>query len=256
VKSDNYVTIHGWMCNELNLKGNDLLVFAYIYSYSRDGQNKCYSSLETIADTFNLSKQTIINSIKKLVDNGYIIKHLCTDNTKSNSYEYNAEVVKNFDYTSQKNLLPPSQNFLLNNNSNISISKDIDINNKIDNKEVEWFLNNYHSTCVSLPRVMKLSDKRRKAIIKILNKFSKDDILDCFDKIEESDFLIGNNDRGWKADIDFILREDKFINILEGKYGGKKKRSTTHDRISESGDLYVEHSNKRKEVAKYGTEKF
>lgn len=150
---------------------------------------------------------------------------------------------------SVKNYTP--NNKLINDNKlNKSISKDI------DNKEVEWFLKNYHETCVSLPRVMKLSDKRRKAIIKILNKFSKDDILDCFDKIEESDFLIGNNDRGWKADIDFILREDKFINILEGKYGGKKKRSTTHDRISESGDLYVEHSNKRKEVAKYGTEKF
>ena len=28
-----------------------------------------------------------------------------------------------------------------------------------------------------------------------------------------------------EADIDFLLREDKFLNILEGKYGGKKKRA-------------------------------
>lgn len=255
MNSDNYVIIHGWMCNELNLKGNDLLVYAYIFSYSRDGQNKCYSNLDTIAKTFNISKPTVIKSIKNLVDSGYIIKHIHKDITKTNSYEHNVDVVKNLYSHSKESLPQRSKESLLNNN--ILISKDISNNkNDIDNKEIEWFLKNYHDICVSLPKVMKLSDKRKKAILKILNTFSKDNILECFEKIEQSDFLKGINERGWKADIDFILREDKFINILEGKYGGKKRRNNTHDRLNESGDLYVEHSNKRKEVDKFGNEKF
>ena len=33
ISSDNYVVVQGWMCNELDLKGNDLLVFALIYGF-------------------------------------------------------------------------------------------------------------------------------------------------------------------------------------------------------------------------------
>ena len=102
--------------------------------------------------------------------------------------------------------------------------------NKIDNKRIECFIDSYHSICISLPKVRSITDKRKKAILKIINKYSKSELEECFRLAEESDFLTGNNDRGWKADIDFILREDKLIAILEGKYGGKKKtRSTARD---------------------------
>lgn len=30
---------------------------------------------------------------------------------------------------------------------------------------------------------------------------------------------MGKNDRGWKADFDFLMRVDKATSILEGKYG-------------------------------------
>ena len=38
----------------------------------------------------------------------------------------------------------------------------------------------------------------------------------------ENNFLIGNNDRNWKADLDFLLRPDKATAILENKYSNKK----------------------------------
>lgn len=38
-----------------------------------------------------------------------------------------------------------------------------------------------------------------------------------------SAFLTGQNDRGWKADFDFIMRIDKATAILEGKYNTEKK---------------------------------
>ena len=36
----------------------------------------------------------------------------------------------------------------------------------------------------------------------------------------------------------------------------KRKSNNTHDRLNESGDLYVEHSDKRKEIEKFGNEKY
>lgn len=110
-----------------------------------------------------------------------------------------------------------------------SISKDIDRDFSFGSKEstvtnnTQWFIDKYHEICVSLPKIRTVTDKRKKAIQKIMKKFTKEDIIECFNLSEQSDFLKGNNDRGWKADIDFILREDKFVAILEGKYGGKKR---------------------------------
>ena len=37
-------------------------------------------------------------------------------------------------------------------------------------------------------------------------------------KINESDFLKGDNNRGWKADFEFLIRPGKAETIIEGKY--------------------------------------
>lgn len=253
-KTKDYTTMSNYHLRDkrLSLKAKGLL--SWMLSNSDDWDY----TLAGIVSCCKEGETTVNTALRELQEFGYveIIKKKPDATNNRIHYDYNVyEKPQDSESLALESQGVESQ--ALENQALINTNKrNTKISNIIDNKEVEWFLKNYHETCVSLPKVMKLSDKRRKAILKILNKFSKDDILDCFDRIEESDFLIGNNDRGWKADIDFILREDKFINILEGKYGGKKKRSTTHDRISESGDLYVEHSNKRKEVAKYGTEKF
>ena len=95
---------------------------------------------------------------------------------------------------------------------------------------VDAVLNLYHSTCTRLPKVRVLTDKRKKAIQAILKKYSLDDLKEAFQKVNRSDFCCGRNDTGWKADIDFILREDKLVNILEGKYenGGGVSNTIEH----------------------------
>ena len=111
--------------------------------------------------------------------------------------------------------------------NNKAVNKEID--NKQNNKEIvktseiDNIKDLYNEHCFNLPKILKLTDKRIKAIKNIIKKYSAEEIIQAFDLANSSDFLIGNNDRGWKADMDFILREDKFVNILEGKYGGKKK---------------------------------
>jgi hypothetical protein len=118
----------------------------------------------------------------------------------------------------------------------------------------DWMLQQYNDICTNLPKVRAISDKRKKAIQNIMNKYSKGDITECFNIANESSFLTGHNDRGWKADLDFILREDKFINILEGKYS-TKSRNNAHDKLNESGDLYVKHHRLTEEEKRNG-EKF
>lgn len=79
----------------------------------------------------------------------------------------------------------------------------------------------YNKTCVSLPKVRAVTDKREKAIIKLVDKYGIDQIVDAFKIAETREFLKGSNNRGWVANFDFVTREDAFIGILEGKYDNK-----------------------------------
>ena len=83
----------------------------------------------------------------------------------------------------------------------------------------------YNKNCPNLPQVQKLTEKREKAIDKFLKEFSEEQFIQICQTANNTDFLIGKNDEGWKADFDFLMRVDKATNILEGKYGGTKGQS-------------------------------
>jgi len=124
---------------------------------------------------------------------------------------------------------------------NISINTNIK-SNPIQSKDIDNFVNDYNEICKSLPKCAKVTNSRRKSIAKILKKYSNEDILQVFNKAEASDFCTGRNDRGWKADIDFILRENKFVSILEGKYDNNKPSGTFNggkDIFSEYGHVHT-----------------
>ncbi|MFO7970170.1 MAG: replication protein [Desulfobacterales bacterium] len=83
-------------------------------------------------------------------------------------------------------------------------------------------VNLYHEILPELPRVVKLTDKRKSQIKARWFESEKTQTLDWwkgyFEMIRERPFLMGNNERGWKADIEFLTTQSKFIGILEGKY--------------------------------------
>ena len=62
------------MCNELGLKGNELLVFALIYGFSQDGVSSFYGGRKYIGDTFNISMPTVDKALSGLIAKGFICK--------------------------------------------------------------------------------------------------------------------------------------------------------------------------------------
>ena len=50
INPENYITIQGWMRTELELKGNDLMVYAIIYGFSQSESNRFTGSLQYLAD--------------------------------------------------------------------------------------------------------------------------------------------------------------------------------------------------------------
>lgn len=123
MSNDNFVVIQGWMCNELGLKGNDLLVYALIYGFSQDGESEFSGGRNYIAKTFNISLPTVDKALKNLVDK-HLIKKISVDinNVTFNKYKITLGVVKNL-YGGSKETLP--NNINNNINENDIISKDI-----------------------------------------------------------------------------------------------------------------------------------
>jgi len=150
---------------------------------------------------------------------------------------------------------------LSNNQSNKNINKKALIDKSINAKsektdsEISTFVELYHQICIDLPKCVKLTEKREKAIKKLIKKYSLEDIKAVFTKAQKSSFLTGKNDRGWKADIDFILREDKFISILEGKYDCKSKSKSDFDTYDDERKK-VDKIQFREEIKNGKSEKF
>ena len=70
-----YITIQQEMRDALGLKGNELIVFAFINGYSQEGQGCYYGSLANLQRVCGIaSRQTAIDVLKSLVEKGYIIK--------------------------------------------------------------------------------------------------------------------------------------------------------------------------------------
>ena len=122
------------------------------------------------------------------------------------------------------------------------IDNDKDIDNDIDNDmdkdmekdkekespltsttlQTQQILNLYNQICVSLPKIRKLSTSCQKDVEKIISTYSEDEIKEAFEKAEKSVFLKGkkNSDKfkTWKADFVWIVKEEHFMNLFNGKY--------------------------------------
>lgn len=72
--NDKYISIQGWMVEELKLKGNDLLVYAIIYGFSQDDESEFTGSLSYLARWCNSTKNGIQKNLKKLIEAKLISK--------------------------------------------------------------------------------------------------------------------------------------------------------------------------------------
>ena len=132
IKNENYVTIQGWMINELGLKGNELFCFAIIYGFSQITGTAFTGSYQYLADWCNTSRRTIINVIDNLESKGYIIKNLkVTNRIQGLELLVNEMVVKNFHWGSENFSPQGSEKISPNNIDNKNNNRLID-NNKLE----------------------------------------------------------------------------------------------------------------------------
>lgn len=118
ILNDNcFYHVGAWMRTKLNLKGVALEIFAIIYGFSQDGESKFTGSINYLCEWTGVSRPTVINTLKSLVEDDLIIKETETVNGVTfNRYRANISYIVNFT-GSKESLLGGSKDSLHNNDS-------------------------------------------------------------------------------------------------------------------------------------------
>lgn len=73
-----------------------------------------------------------------------------------------------------------------------------------------------------LRKAVKLTPQRRKQIQARIKQNTISEWQEALAAIERSRFCCGENDRGWRADLDFLLQPKSFTRLIEGFYDGAR----------------------------------
>ncbi|WP_248447067.1 DNA replication protein [Sinorhizobium meliloti] len=73
---------------------------------------------------------------------------------------------------------------------------------------------------LSVPKAITAS--RRRSLLLRIEEHGLPAVLDAIERIGRSRFCRGENDRGWRADLDFLCQPKSFVSILEGKYDDRQ----------------------------------
>lgn len=216
-------------------------IYAYIASYAGAGTT-AFPSKKKIAADLRISEERLYNHRKQLIKCGYITvtqergaggilgKTIYTLEAIAIERPDPPEVKPDEGTPSTENPStdypstdePSTENPSHNNNSSSKINNSKNNNSLNNNREKvptpADVIELYNSICTSYPKVMKLSSSRKTAIVARLKEYTLDEIEKAFRMAEDSDFMKGVNDRGWKASFDWMMKDSNLVKVLEGNY--------------------------------------
>ena len=196
------------MINDLNLKGQELICYAIIYSLSQLGQGRYFAGLDYLASFMQCSQPTASKALKGLQDRGLIDKEEVTTETGRRVLYY----CTNPDEDEKESYRGVNKNFMDGVNKNFM---DNNINNKEDKKRLSndnpkedypndflEFYNAYgyaKSKSKAYQSWKKLSKKDKKAAIDAIPAYKEDCKANEREMKYPSTYL---NQRTWEDDFD------------------------------------------------------
>lgn len=183
-------------------------------------KGECWPSFQNIADVCEMSRRSVIDQIDHLIGLGLITK---TERRGPKGNSSNLYVLmldgENFAPTPSEKSAPESVRSESVKESEKAKSKNTD--EKIVNLYNEILAdskNQFH-----LPFVKVITEKRKKAIKKFWTLIDKDinRVESYFNwfitNAEHHRWIFGDNDRSWKADIEYICRDETFAKATENR---------------------------------------
>lgn len=126
-----------------------------------------------------------------------------------------------------------------------------DLKKPADAADYKVILEKYNSVCKNLPPATRLTDKRKRAISRLLKEGY--DLDELFRRAAQSRFLGGDNKQKWHASLDWLLIPSNALKVIEGNYSpiGKETLAPMGKQLSfNSDDLRARIMNNYKKVGK------
>ncbi|WNX85765.1 hypothetical protein RWV98_05720 [Agathobaculum sp. NTUH-O15-33] len=102
-----------------------------------------------------------------------------------------------------------------------------------------WVMEQYNTICTKLNPCIRMTDKRAKAVRVLLGKgYAADQLVSAFHLAQASNLCTGGGSRGWKADFDWLTKEDNLVKVLEGKYTDHSSQKPEEPQVYLKEDEY------------------
>ena len=220
-KKGGYGVVYQDVTRNSNISAAAKGLYAYLSAFC-GASDECYPSVETIIKEMCMGRDTFYRHINSLVAAGVVVRRqTVNDGGKFGRTVYRLThevVISDYPFTQNEDaVLSTTENRETKNNiTTINI-----INNNID---YQLIADMYNDTCVSFPKLTKLSDKRKKTIRARLNQgYTVEDFKRLFEMAEGSSFLKGGNGRSWSASFDWLIADANMAKTLDGNYSDRKK---------------------------------
>lgn len=228
-----FIAFPRWFLETGNCSGSQALVLLALQSFAGDG-GSIYPSYETLAKRAGISRRSAVNAVADLVEAGVLVKHSRTSERghESNSFtvifdpgDENCTSANDICTSaksappSEKSALPLVQN--LHPNIERTLSRRLSKDNHIVASEVSDAFQAYNDLAeqANWPKAKALSKPRAaKLKARLADAGGLDGWCDALQRAAGNPFMSGDNERGWRADLDFFLRQSSFTKLIEGSY--------------------------------------
>lgn len=218
------------------------------------GRGQHITSNATMRHDLHLSEQQIRTCIKRLISTGEITTKATNKFTIITICNYDIYQEFSFSNNEQNNEQPNIQATDEQRTNNEQTTTPIEDKN---NRSIEYInsiptgiepiesptyqipysqiLKLWNDTCLSFPKLTKITEPRKNKLRIRLQEMGGKDLdkaikvlAEVFALTEESNFLKGDNKRGWKANFDWVIENPKnWVKIYEGNYKNKTSNETT-----------------------------
>lgn len=232
IKDGNFIVIQSFMVKDLKLKGNELIVYAIIYGFSQDGENRFTGSLQYICDWTNSSKQGIMKSLKSLVKKGLIEKtEIYKNGVKFVEYHITEFTSMQQSLTGYETELTEGMQQSLTGGMQQSLPNNISSNNIIDNiKNIIEYLN------LQLGTSYRHTTAKTQTLIKA--RLAEGFILEDFKTVIDKKIKAWNGTEWEKYLRPETLFGTKFESYLNEKEQGKKPAQQSGNTIDDMQYFY------------------
>lgn len=206
-----FLVIQKWMLTDLKLKSTELMVYAVIYGFSQDSQGECWASLDYFQLWTGASRSSIIRAINSLEERGLIERRRREGTTSALRVVEGGVKMKRGGVNLKRGGVKMTPN---NKEDNKTNNKEI---NKESDKvavEVQRTYDLFVEKFDKNPNTFKLTPKRQKKIKTRLKDCGETMLRQAIENTAKNEFYRGKNDRGWKADLDFIIRSYEQVERL------------------------------------------